>query len=163
MDLAGIDSAIDRAVDFLGLEVTLKEQQREALRVFLSGKDVFIALPTGFGKSLCFALIPVVFDVLRGSEDDRRSIALVVSPLTSLMMEQREKFKTCGVSAEFVGELQQDIDAIKGVKDGLYQLLYISPESLLGNPQWRDMFLSVVYQKNLVGFIVDEAHCVTQW
>lgn len=115
MDPAAIDSAIDRAIDFLGLEVTLKEEQREALRVFLGGKDVFVALPTGFGKSLCFALIPVVFDVLRGSEGDRRSIALVVFPLTSLMMEQREKFKTSGVSAEFVGELQQDVDAIEGL------------------------------------------------
>ena len=61
MDPVAIDSAIDRAIDFFGLEVMLKEQQRELLRVFLSGKNVFIAFPTGFGK--CFALIPVVFDV----------------------------------------------------------------------------------------------------
>ena len=121
-----------------------------------------MALPTGFGKSHCYTLLPPVFNELRG-RDQRRSIVIVVSPLTSLMMEQRQKFTTDGIPAEFVGELQQDLDAMQGVKDGKYQLLYISPESLLSNPQWRNMLLSTTYRKNIVGFVVDEAHCVTQW
>ena len=81
-------------------------------------------------KSFCYALLLVVFDVFRG---ERQSIIIVDSPLTFLMMEQREKFATQGIPAEFVGELQQDIDSMQGVKEGKHQLVYISPKSLLSN------------------------------
>lgn len=64
---------------------------------------------------------------------------------------------------EFVGEAQQDPNVIARVKDGKVQLLYISPESLLRNYQWREMLRSEVYRENLVAFVVDEAHCVKQW
>ena len=50
-----------------------------------------------------------------------------------------------------------------GVKKGQFQLLYISPESLLRNPQWRELLLSKVYRENLVALVVDKAHCVTKW
>ena len=103
-----IDAAIDSAVHVFGLE-SLKPQQREAIREFVRGRDVFVALPTGFGKSYCFALLPTVFDHLRAGK--RPSIMVCVSPLTALMMEQRDKLCTRGLSAEFVGELQQDISA----------------------------------------------------
>ena len=43
------------------------------------------------------------------------------------------------------------------------QLLFISPESLFSNPQWREMFLLPVYQKKVVGLVVDEAHCIAMW
>ena len=69
------------------------------------------------------------------------SIVICVSPLTALMMEQRAKFTGRGIATEFVGELQQDVDAMEGVKKGKTQLLFISPESLLRNPQWREMLL----------------------
>ena len=136
------------------------------LRQFAAGRDVFVSLPTGYGKSYCFALLPELFDYLRcstHSPEEFKSIAIVVSPLTALMMEQRSKFSMQGVPSEFVGELQQDIAAMRGVKDGDFQLVYISPESALLNPQWREMLLSRVYQENLVALIVDEAHCITQW
>ena len=79
---------IDAAVETFGLE-SLEHQQREAIREFVSGRDVFVALPTGFGKSYCFALLPTVFDHLRAGK--RPSIMVCVSPLTALMMEQRDK------------------------------------------------------------------------
>ena len=82
--------------------------------VFFSGKDVFVALPTGYGKSYCYALLPLAFDFLR--ETEHPSIAICVSPLTALMMQQRAKFSVKGVTSEFVGELQQDVDALSGVK-----------------------------------------------
>ena len=159
-----VDTAIDYAVARVGLR-ELKPEQREVIRSFASGKDVFVALPTGYGKSYCFALLPFVFDFLRAGDSHvcNSSIVVCVSPLTALMMEQREKFSMKGVSAEFVGELQQDLEAMRGVKQGKFQLLYISPESLLRNPQWREMLLSEVYQKNVMALVVDEAHCITQW
>ena len=56
---------------------------------------------------------------------------------------------------EFVGELQHDLQSIQNVKEGKVQLLYISPESILRNPQWREMLLSDTYQANLVAVVVD--------
>ena len=61
-------------------------------------------------------------------------------------MEQRSKYTTQGVCSEFVGELQQDIETMTNIRKGLVQLLFISPESLLSNPQWREMLLLPVYQ-----------------
>ena len=114
--------------------VTLKPQQREALLSFVLGKDVFVSLPTGFGKSFCYALLPLVFDRLRYCE---ASIVLCISPLTALMMEQRSKFSLRGIRSEFIGQLQQDIQAFSAVQKGQAQLLYTSPESILCNPQWK--------------------------
>ena len=70
------------------------------------------------------------------------------------------KFSQTGIHTEFVGELQQDLDAMKDVRDGQIQLLFISPESLLRNPQWREKLTSRVYKEKLVAVVVDEAHCV---
>ena len=66
-------------------------------------------------------LLPVVFDILRAEDSsgyEAHSIAIVVSSLTALMMEQREKFTTQIITAEFVSELQQDLDALHGVREG---------------------------------------------
>ena len=63
---------------------------------FVSGKDVFVALPTGFGKSLCYGCLPGVFTKLFKKD---KSIAIVVSPLTALMQDQVDVFKRKGLSA----------------------------------------------------------------
>ncbi len=57
------------------------------------------------------------------------------------MADQKEMFSVRGMSAEFVGKLQQDLDAIIVVHTGSSQLVYISPESILRNPQWREKIL----------------------
>ena len=88
-----IEAAIDYAAGIVGVK-TLKPQQREALLSFALGKDVFVSLPTGFGKSFCYVLLPPVFDHLRRCEET--SIVLCISPLTALMMEQRAKFSLRG-------------------------------------------------------------------
>ena len=123
---------IDKAVEAVGLH-SLKPLQRHVISSFVTGNDVFVSLPTGYGKSYCFVLLPLVFDYIL---DSQGSIVLCISPLTSLMLEQREKYSTKGICCEFVGELQQDIEAITSVRKGLAQLLFISPESLLSNLQW---------------------------
>ena len=63
---AGMD--VNKAVEEVSgyLEVTLKEKQREAIEGFCSGNDVFVSLPTGYGKSLIFAVLPLVFDKIKG-------------------------------------------------------------------------------------------------
>ena len=66
---------------------------------------------------------------------------MVISPLVSLMMDQKAKFVTAGVSAEFAGEAQADNEAIKQITSGVVQLVFISPESLIENPRYRNMLL----------------------
>jgi len=118
---------------------------------FLSGKDVFASLPTSYDKSLCYACMPHAFDCMRGREG---SIVICVSPLTSLMIDQRAKFVPRGLLAEFVGETQCDPLALDSVREGRVQLLFISPESILSNPQWQDMLRIATYRDNLTGFVV---------
>ena len=93
-----------------------------AIKSFVEGNDVLVILPSGYGKSLCFALLPLVFDYLRGEANT--SIVICVSPLTSLIMEQRRRFSHRGLSAEFVGELQTDPKSMRNVEEGNVQLLY---------------------------------------
>ena len=83
------------ALDRLGYE-KLREEQEKVLRAFVGGRDVFAALPTGYAKSLCFTLLPHVLDHLK-----QRSGSIVFSPLTSLMMDQKEKFSQAGLETEF--------------------------------------------------------------
>ena len=74
---------------------------------------------------------------------------ICVPPLTSLIVNQK---------AKFVGEAQCDPQVVESICEGKAQLLFISPELLLSNPSWRDMLRTAVYQDNLSGFVVDEAH-----
>ena len=143
----------------LGL-VSFKDKQDEALRAFLSGRDTFVSLPTGYGKSVIYAALPLICDRL---QDRRGSIAVCVSPLTSLMIDQRSKFARLGISTEFVGELQADEEAVARVLRGEVQLVFISPENIICNPKFRNMLLSERYRDYLVAFVVDEAHCVKTW
>ena len=67
----------------VGLE-EIKREQRRVIETFVSGKDVFISLPTSYGKSFCYGILPAVYNDLRSS--DSASIVICVSPLTALMM-----------------------------------------------------------------------------
>ena len=91
------------------------------------------------------------------------SIVVCISPLTVIMMDQKAKFTPRGITAEFVGESQDDPTAIKNVLRGMVQLVFISPEALLRNRTYRSMLLSSVYKQHLVALVVDEAHCVKTW
>ena len=64
----------------------MKPKQLEAVREFVSGKDVFVSLPTGGGKSLCYAVLPAVFDILH-QRSTSTSMIIVVSPLIALMKD----------------------------------------------------------------------------
>ena len=91
------------------------------------------------------------------------SIVIVLTPLISLMMDQKDKFVKKGVRAEFVGQAQEDERAIAAVVKGEVQLVYISPENMLCNLTFRNMLLSDKYKHNLRALAVDEAHCIKLW
>ena len=84
-----------------------------------------------------------------------------MSPLVVLMKDQVQSAKDRNIPSLYAGEMDENtkIEACKGN----YQLIFISPEGLMSSLWWRDVFLSPIYQKNLVGFVVDEAHCVVKW
>jgi len=88
---------------------------------------------------------------------------VVVTPLISLMIDQREKFSSKGIVVDFVGDAQRDEEVILNAIGGKIQLLYISPESLMNNKNFHDMLHSDVYKANLKALVVDEAHCVKMW
>ncbi len=79
-----LDGIIVKAAGSLGY--TLKPEQKQALLKFVGGQEVLVSLPTGFGKSLCYILLPRIFDLLRGVEN--KCVIIVVSPLIALMKNQ---------------------------------------------------------------------------
>ena len=86
-----------------------------------------------------------------------------ISPLTAIMIEQRDKFVMKGITAEFIGEAQVDPEAVTKVLSGGVQIVFISPECIINNPHFRNMLLSRPYRERMVALAVDEAHCVKTW
>ena len=85
-----VQTAIERAVHQLGY-ANVKSEQLKVVAEIVEGRDVFAVLPTGYGKSLCFACLPLVFDQLQGNgyiEERAQSLVVVVTPLTAIMEDQ---------------------------------------------------------------------------
>lgn len=122
-----LDVALSKAVEKLGYS-TLREHQVQAVKAFVRGQDVFVSLPTGSGKSLCFCILPALFDILRGVEE--RSVVVIVSPLIALMKDQVRVMNGRGLKSVYVGDCESE-DAVAAVCSGTYQLVYMSPEALL--------------------------------
>ena len=154
-----IESAIRLAFAKLGYEEA-RSEQLEATREFVKDKDVFISLPTGSGKSLCYGCLPLVFDHLR--KNGEKAIVVVISPLRALMLDQAHGFSSKGVESVYVADGEAG-NTYEAVTRGRVSLIFMSPESLMGCCKWREMFRSPIYQRNLVGLIIDEAHCIDKW
>ena len=92
-----------------------------------------------------------------------KSIAVVISPLTSLMQDQVKFLKSIGISAEFIGEDQLNEDAKKAVERGDCQVVFGSPEAFLCSDRWRKTMSSAVYEERLCLIAIDEAHCISHW
>ena len=98
----------------------------------------------------CYACLPLLFDRLSydfcfaNDGTSLRSIVLIVSPLTSLMQDQVRSFEGRGLTAAFVGSYQKDASVRGGVTDGEYQLVYVSPDTLVSYTLWRAMIQTVL-------------------
>jgi len=133
---------------------TFRPLQREAMGAILDGRDSVTVLPTGGGKSLCFQAPALL----------RTGVALVVSPLISLMKDQVDTLVGNGVPAAlYNSSLSSDEKGavVAGLRAGRYRLLYVSPERLVG--EGSDTFLSLLSSCEVSFIAVDEAHCISQW
>ena len=128
--------------------------QREAMEAVLAGRDSLVVLPTGGGKSLCFQVPAVV----------RPGLAVVVSPLISLMKDQVDTLVGNGVPAGLYNSSLTSAEkgaVVAGLREGRYRLLYVSPERLVG--EGSDLFLALLASCAVSFVAVDEAHCISQW
>ena len=88
------------------------------------------------------------------------SIVIVVAPLTSLIKDQVESCINCGIKAVGVTSDEESYDA---VIQGQFQIIYTSPEMLVGTRRWRATLENDMYQMRLNAIVIDEAHCVKKW
>ena len=140
-------------------EFSLNKTQNEALtQIVLKKKDIFVSLPTGFGKSVIFQALPIVFDSYIGKSGH---FVIVVSPLLSLIKDQCERLRRIGISSISLSVVNTQ-EEIHLVESGCYSVIYATPESLLKNERWRRMLSSDLFQQ-VCAIVVDEAHVIKQW
>ena len=125
--------------------------QQEIVDKLINGEDLFVLMPTGGGKSLCFQL-PALH---------RPGVAIVVSPLISLMKDQVDALTAAGVRAACYNSSLGAVEArqvLARLHDGQLDLLYIAPERLMS-----EAFLERLKEIEIALFAIDEAHCISQW
>jgi ATP-dependent DNA helicase RecQ len=128
-----------------------RPRQREIIEDLVNGRDAFVLMPTGGGKSLCYQMAAL----------HRPGVAIVVSPLIALMKDQVDSLAATGVRAAFYNSSLDGVAArrvLAQLHAGGLDLLYVSPERLM-SPEFLGRLDGIE-----VGLIaVDEAHCVSQW
>ncbi len=120
----------------------------------MADRDSLLVLPTGGGKSLCFQAPAIA----------REGLAIVVSPLISLMKDQVDTLVGNGVAAAYYNSSMASearAEVTRGIRDGRYRMLYVAPERLVGDG--GDGFLKLLESKPVSFIAVDEAHCISQW
>ena len=133
---------------------TFKGQQEAIIKNLLDGKDIFVLMPTGGGKSLCYQLPALISE----------GTAIVVSPLIALMKNQVDAVNSLssdqGVAHVLNSSLNktQTKQVFDDIKSGRTKLLYVAPESLI-----KEEYLDFLRDVKISFVAIDEAHCISEW
>ncbi|MCK5296884.1 MAG: DNA helicase RecQ [Alphaproteobacteria bacterium] len=130
---------------------SFKGQQADIIEHVISGKNAFVLMPTGSGKSLCYQ-IPALC---------RDGVGIIVSPLIALMQDQVDALKQLGIKAAAINSsmpasIIRQVQSM--IRSGDVDLVYVAPERLL-----MDSFIELLEKSPIALFAIDEAHCVSQW
>ena len=125
--------------------------QREAMQCALDRRDSLVVLPTGGGKSLCFQAPALAVD----------GLAVIVSPLLSLMKDQVDALRTNGVAAAKIDSTMNARERVavhQSIQQRSLKLLYVSPERIV-----QPAFMEYLKKAGVSFLVVDEAHCISHW
>ena len=138
---------------------SFRPNQREVVNCTLAGRDVFVLMPTGGGKSLCYQLPSVLSP----------GLTVVISPLISLIEDQVAAAQEHGIQAAFLtggidATLRKEIYAELNRRDTIaLRLLYVTPELLARSDGLKNSFARLANRGMLSRFVIDEAHCISGW
>jgi Werner syndrome ATP-dependent helicase len=142
-------------LDFYGQP--LKPRQTEAVINLIKGQNTFLLAGTGFGKSriakLYYKMIP----------QNKRAVVLVLNPLDSLGDNQVYEKIQAGFTAINLTKMNFNEHIVDKILNGVYQFVYMSPETYLNNKIWEAVYLSSKFQNRLALIVVDEAHMIYIW
>ncbi len=144
------DALKDKLKEIFGY-TTFRGNQEVVIKNILDGKNTFVIMPTGAGKSLCYQLPAMIKD----------GMAIIISPLIALMKNQVDQLNTYGVNARFLNSTLSKSEITRLKKDcinGDVKLLYVAPESLN-----KEEYIEFLLKANVSFVAIDEAHCISEW